>query len=290
MNLGRNLFSLAICTLCFFPAFSQQFNYYIGINSQSNYVEKTSFSSLRSIFLPISDSLYIKSLQQVKTDRTTTTELKTSLQAGIEYRKALGSHWSFLAGLGINLGRLKLKSLFNETSIQNLRIDTLDTDPFSDSPYLIDCDINIIRGEYSQPDPTYTILQLVIPVMLRYDIVPRKWSLGIGGKLSTPVYIGQKRLVNTFTRTVNEANQIVCTNEYKVVRDKSGSGFSRLNIGLVADMEYWLDRLGFGIGVEKRVTNLFQKDFFDYYDVIPTKKAMPLISYLRVMYRFNPSS
>jgi hypothetical protein len=55
-------------------------------------------------------------------------------------------------------------------------------------------------------------------------------------------------------------------------------------------MEYWLDRLGFGIGVQKQVTNLFQKDFYDYYDVLPTKKALPLLSYLRVMYRFNQSS
>lgn len=188
-----------------------------------------------------------------------------------------------MSGLGVNVQRLKVETSYSTKLIAILRTDTVNSAGLSG---ITECDIYETVGEYQEVDPSLTMLQLDLPVMFQFDIVQKHWSVGAGAKLAAPVHIAQKRLVTIRTIHLNENNQTVCTNEYKVVKDKSGDGISRANMSLAADMEYWFSRLGFGLGVEKQVTNLLENNFYDHYTNERTRKALPLTSYLRAMYRF----
>ncbi len=279
----RHLYVLTACLGCCFQASSQTFNGYIGLHQTSDYIDRYRFEDVRSSYLLITDSSFQRNLNQVETTRTITTEFDLGFHAGFHYRMPIGKRWTLMSGLGVNFRKLKSETLYADKLIAILRSETVNSSLFINNN---ECDQDIFIGDYQQVDPSYTMLQLEIPLMLRFDIVPQHWSVGLGAKLAAPVFISQKRFVITRTTAVNEMDQVVCTHEYKVVKDKSGEGFSRASVSLAADMEYWLKRIGFGVGVEKQSTNLLTKNFYDYYASEKARKALPLTSYLRVMYKF----
>jgi hypothetical protein len=62
--------------------------------------------------------------------------------------------------------------------------------------------------------------------------------------MSTPIYTKRPYSYFDFTTSINDMGETICTSEYKNDTDRSGDGLSDLNLGLTADMEYWIKRWG----------------------------------------------
>ena len=178
-------------------------------------------------------------------------------------------------GLGVRTGSLKVETEIHWTQFDVLKTDTIPLPTNGNNGFLSFCDTTIqLTSELPDRDSKYSIATLEVPLMLRYSILPGKLTIGLGAKMNVPLRIVRRQRGFFFDRQTDDTGFSTCTTGLRDFKDTSGNGFRDFNLSISADAEYWVDRIGFSIGIDKRLTNLFvepeyQPSYMHFFDTKP---------------------
>ena len=206
---------------------------------------------------------------------------------------------NFKSGLGLNY--LLFDSYPTASfDIENQEIISIDTVIVSESPGspgssgplgVNPCDtfidFQIIDFSSIKNGKTNQLLSLRIPLEVEYVFLNEKFFIGVGGYLQTPLYSSVSReYVTTKMEEIN--GETVCHNEKVVEKDKTGSAFSDLQMGIGGNFTYMFSKqLGVRFGVSKDLNSIFIKPESTN---IPTfDEFKPLKFSLGIRYRFGSS-
>jgi len=202
-------------------------------------------------------------------------------------------------GLGLNylLFDSHINSIFDFETQEIISIDTIIISEDSETPGASgipgafggsQCDVftGTIDFRDVKDGQSNHILSLKIPLEVEYILLEDKFFVSAGGYLQTPLFTSVV-WENITTTEIEEINgETVCEYEKVINKNKTGSTFSDLQVGVGGSFTYMFsNKLGIKFGVAKDLNSIFNKPESSLY--LSTNAFKPLKVSLGLRYRFG---
>ena len=258
-----------ILCLFLFPifAFSQNINFSISgrsgytlPQSQAYYQEYINLTSLSYL----NDSMALENTGNHTYDLIASYKprLTYELQANIEF--PISESVSIQTGIGLNWLSFQRTSRFDDYEFTIIQQDTIFYNWNNPNNSILSCD-RITNQELlneQEDGERYNILNLTIPLSVKYHIGQTKFSVKAGVYMQTPIY---SQIRNNYISTEIEETptETICTYVLQKNEDNSGSRINELQLGCHAELEYFLkERFSASLNVAQNLSSLTQNQYF----------------------------
>lgn len=259
----KNLITTSILLLLFQVGFAQTFSFSVG--AEYPMFPAYSFKDTNDYTIRVIEITDMLDTIVVQSDLRNIHGYKIAyysdfaLRANVEVLWNLKKSFAIESGIGFRYNRFFPFNEGDGTQSQILQQDTLEFEPYTGTSTGYSCDFFHTEGDINSFEPSYTVVEVNLPIKLAYSVWDGDIKFYLGGTIASSIFVSQHR------GTYSDRDEMIsgsyhCTSIYGSEKVNAIDAFTRLNIGATFGFEYWpYRRLGFQINTEKRFTNLFKQ-------------------------------